>query len=89
VLSIQWPGGESPSQPDKGEALGKCRTAAASLTAGDLAGVYGAAGAGIAFSTGVRAIVLTNHKGAVLELADVGMPKMIASDLRRQGAERY
>ena len=35
----------------------------------DVAGVYGAAGAGIAVGTGARAIVLTNQKGAVLELS--------------------
>src|SRR5215471_6376997 len=35
----------------------------------DVAGVYGAAGAGIAVGTGARAIVLTNEKGAVLELS--------------------
>jgi hypothetical protein len=35
----------------------------------DVAGVYGAAGAGIAVGRGVRAIVLTNQKGAVLELS--------------------
>ena len=34
----------------------------------DVAGVYGAAGAGIAVGGGARAIVLTNQKGAVLEL---------------------
>ena len=34
----------------------------------DVAGVYGAAGAGLAIGTGARAIVLTNQKGAVLEL---------------------
>ncbi|HZV21704.1 MAG TPA: hypothetical protein VE986_09180 [Hyphomicrobiales bacterium] len=34
----------------------------------DVAGVYGAAGAGLALGTGARAIVLTNQKGAVLEL---------------------
>ena len=34
----------------------------------DIAGVYGAAGAGLAVGTGARAIVLTNQKGAVLEL---------------------
>ena len=34
----------------------------------DVAGVYGAAGAGIAVGAGARAIVLTNQKGAVLEL---------------------
>jgi hypothetical protein len=35
----------------------------------DVAGVYGAAGAGIAVGRGVRGIVLTNQKGAVLELS--------------------
>lgn len=35
----------------------------------DVAGVYGAAGAGLAVGRGVRGIVLTNQKGAVLELA--------------------
>src|SRR5215469_11212251 len=34
----------------------------------DVAGVYGAAGAGLALGTGARAIALTNQKGAVLEL---------------------
>ncbi len=34
----------------------------------DVAGVYGAAGAGLAVGTGARAIVLTNQKGAILEL---------------------
>jgi hypothetical protein len=35
----------------------------------DVSGVYGAAGAGLAVGTGARAIVLTNEKGAVLELS--------------------
>lgn len=35
----------------------------------DVAGVYGAAGAGLAAGGGARAIVLTNQKGAVLELS--------------------
>jgi hypothetical protein len=35
----------------------------------DVAGVYGAAGAGLALGKGARAIVLTNQKGAVLELS--------------------
>jgi hypothetical protein len=41
----------------------------------DVAGVYGAAGAGLAVGRGARAIVLTNQKGAVLELTgrQVGM----------------
>jgi len=37
--------------------------------ASDVAGVYGAAGAGLAVGRGVRGIVLTNQKGAVLELS--------------------
>ena len=35
----------------------------------DIAGIYGAAGAGLAIGTGARAIILTNQKGAVLELS--------------------
>ena len=35
----------------------------------DVAGVYGAAGAGLAVGIGARGIVLTNQKGAVLELS--------------------
>jgi hypothetical protein len=35
----------------------------------DVAGIYGAAGAGLAVGRGARAIVLTNQKGAVLELS--------------------
>ena len=35
----------------------------------DVAGIYGAAGAGLAIGTGARAIILTNQKGAVLELS--------------------
>jgi hypothetical protein len=35
----------------------------------DVAGVYGAAGAGLAIGGGARAIILTNQKGAVLELS--------------------
>lgn len=35
----------------------------------DVAGVYAAAGAGLAVGRGARAIVLTNQKGAVLELS--------------------
>ncbi len=34
----------------------------------DVAGVYGAAGAGAAVGVGARAIILRNEKGAVLEL---------------------
>jgi hypothetical protein len=36
--------------------------------ASDIAGIYGAAGAGVAFGAGVRGIVLTNQNGAILEL---------------------
>jgi hypothetical protein len=41
----------------------------------DIEGVYGAAGAGLAVGSGARAIVLTNQKGAVLQLtgAQVGL----------------
>jgi opacity protein-like surface antigen len=35
----------------------------------DVEGVYGAAGAGLAVIEGARAIVLTNQKGAILELS--------------------
>lgn len=35
----------------------------------DIEGVYGAAGAGLAVGGGARAIVLTNQKGAVLQLS--------------------
>jgi hypothetical protein len=35
----------------------------------DVAGVYGAAGAGLAVGRGASAIVLTNQKGAILELS--------------------
>lgn len=36
--------------------------------ASDVAGVYGAAGAGLALGRGARAIILTNQNGAILEL---------------------
>ena len=41
----------------------------------DVAGVYGAAGAGLAIGRGASGIVLTNQKGAVLELTgrEVGL----------------
>ena len=35
----------------------------------DIAGVYGAAGVGLAIGAGVRGIVLTNANGAILELS--------------------
>ena len=47
----------------------------------DLAGVYGAAGAGIAVGGGARAIVLTNQKGAVLELSGRQVGLMANADL--------
>ena len=48
----------------------------------DVAGVYGAAGAGIAVGRGARAIVLTNQKGAVLELSGQQTGLMANADLR-------
>jgi hypothetical protein len=47
----------------------------------DVAGVYGAAGAGLAVGTGARAIVLTNQKGAVLELAGWQVGLLANADL--------
>jgi len=47
----------------------------------DVAGVYGAAGAGLALGTGARAIVLTNQKGAVLELTGEQVGLMANLDL--------
>jgi hypothetical protein len=47
----------------------------------DVAGVYGAAGAGLAIGGGARAIVLTNQKGAVLELAGHQVGLMANVDL--------
>ena len=47
----------------------------------DVAGVYGAAGAGIAVGAGARAIVLTNQKGAVLELSGRQVGLMANADL--------
>ena len=47
----------------------------------DVAGVYGAAGAGLALGTGARAIVLTNQKGAVLELSGKQVGLMANADL--------
>jgi hypothetical protein len=47
----------------------------------DVAGVYGAAGAGIAVGGGARAIVLTNQKGAVLELSGRQVGLMANADL--------
>ena len=47
----------------------------------DVAGVYGAAGAGLAVVRGARAIVLTNQKGAVLELSGEQFGLMANVDL--------
>jgi hypothetical protein len=47
----------------------------------DVAGVYGAGGAGAAIGRGVRAIVLTNQKGAVLELSGRQTGLMVNADL--------
>jgi hypothetical protein len=47
----------------------------------DVAGVYGAAGAGLAVGGGARAIVLTNQKGAVLELSGRETGLMANADL--------
>ncbi len=47
----------------------------------DVAGVYGAAGAGLAVGAGARAIVLSNQKGAVLELAGSQVGLMANADL--------
>jgi len=47
----------------------------------DIAGVYGAAGAGLAIGHGARAIVLTNQKGAVLELSGQQVGLMANADL--------
>ena len=47
----------------------------------DVAGVYGAGGAGAAVIRGVRGIVLTNQKGAVLELSGQQTGLMVNADL--------
>ena len=47
----------------------------------DVAGVYGAACAGLAVGRGARAIVLTNQKGAVLELSGHQVGLMANADL--------
>jgi len=53
---------------DYGLVFGGSKTVRNITQPSDVAGVYGAAGAGLAVGTGARAIVLTNQKGAVLEL---------------------
>jgi hypothetical protein len=47
----------------------------------DVAGVYGAAGAGLAVGGGARAIVLRNEKGAVLELSGRQVGLLANADL--------
>ncbi len=47
----------------------------------DVAGVYGAAGAGLAVGRGARAIILTNQNGAVLELSGRQVGLMANADL--------
>ncbi len=47
----------------------------------DVAGVYVAGGAGLAVGAGARAIVLTNQKGAVLELSGEQVGLMANLDL--------
>ncbi len=47
----------------------------------DVAGVYGAAGAGAALGRGVNAIVLTNEKGAVLTMQGRQTGLMVNADL--------
>jgi hypothetical protein len=49
--------------------------------ASDVAGVYAAAGAGLALGRGIRAIVLTNQNGAVLELSGRQVGLMANADL--------
>ena len=49
--------------------------------ASDIEGVYAAAGAGLAVGGGARAIVLTNQKGAVLELSGRQVGLMANADL--------
>jgi hypothetical protein len=50
-------------------------------TASDIAGVYGAAGAGAVVGGGVRGIVMRNEKGAVLELSGQQTGLMVNADL--------
>jgi hypothetical protein len=47
----------------------------------DIAGVYGAAGAGAVVGGGVRAIVMRNEKGAILELSGQQTGLMVNADL--------
>ncbi len=49
--------------------------------ASDIAGVYGAAGAGAVVGGGVRGIVMRNEKGAILELSGRQTGLMVNADL--------
>jgi hypothetical protein len=49
--------------------------------ASDIAGVYGAAGAGAVVGGGVRGIVMRNEKGAILELSGQQRGLMVNADL--------
>ena len=49
--------------------------------ASDVAGVYAAAGAGVAVGPGAQAIVLTNQKGAVLTISGRSIGAIVAADL--------
>jgi hypothetical protein len=49
--------------------------------ASDIAGVYGAAGAGAVVGSGARGIVMRNEKGAVLELSGQQRGLMVNADL--------
>jgi hypothetical protein len=51
------------------------------LRPSDVAGVYGAAGAGIAVGVGAGAIVLTNEKGAVLSMSGSQVGLIANADL--------
>src|SRR3954469_23000238 len=50
-------------------------------SASDVAGVYGAAGAGAVVGGGARAIVMRNEKGAILELSGQQRGLMVNADL--------
>ena len=60
---------------------GAARSGEQHPTRSDVAGVYAAAGAGLAVGGGVRAIVLTNQNGAVLELSGRQVGLMANADL--------
>src|SRR6476646_9307276 len=49
--------------------------------ASDVAGVYAAAGAGVAVGPGAQAIVLTNQNGAVLTISGRSIGAIVAADI--------